>query len=84
MELKKESKAKDAEPQKTSFESGYGGGIVRLAFTPVKGHSFWAEVIALAVCMYIRMGCGFRSNVNGLELFNDFLGGAKENAGPQM
>lgn len=26
--------------------------------------------------MYIRMGCGFRSIVNGLELFNDFLGGA--------
>lgn len=33
-------------------------------------------MIALAVCMYIRMGCGFRSIVNGLELFNDFLGGA--------
>lgn len=62
--------------KKTSFESGHGGGVVRLAFTPVKGHSFWAEVIALAVCMYIRMGCGFRSIVNGLELFNDFLGGA--------
>ena len=30
----------------------------------------------MAVCMYIRMGCGFRSIVNGLELFNDFLGGA--------
>ena len=62
--------------KKTSFESEHDGGIVRLAFTPVKGHSFWAEVIALAVCMYIRMGCGFRSIVNGLELFNDFLGGA--------
>ena len=57
-ELKKESKAKDTElKKKTSFESEHDGGIVRLAFTPVKGHSFWAEVIALAVCMYIRMGC---------------------------
>ena len=84
MELKKDSKAKDAELKKTSFESGHDGGIVRLAFTPVKGHSFWAEVIALAVCMYIRMGCGFRKIVNGFELFNEFLSGAKENTEPQM
>lgn len=33
-------------------------------------------MIRLAVCMYLRMDCGFRSVVNGLVLFNEFLDGA--------
>lgn len=62
--------------KKTSFEEKGNGGVVRLSYTPVKGHSFYEEIVALAIAMYLTMGCGLRSVIKGLQLFNQFLGGA--------
>ena len=61
-DLKKELKKRRAD--NNNFER-----TTRVAFEPVPGHRFSIQLIMLCVLMYVRTGCGLRTVVDILGIF---------------
>lgn len=47
---------------------------MQVAFEPVPGHRFSIQLIMLCVLMYVRTGCGLRTVVDILGIFDEVLG----------
>ncbi len=63
-ELKKKRRADDNRERRTT----------QVAFEPVPGHRFSIQLIMLCVLIYVRTGCGLRTVISIIRIFEEVIG----------